>query len=300
MAPLANIPSPVTDLSAIQRGNVIIAHFTVPAFTTEHIAVKESLTLDLRIGVWPEHTGVETWAAAAKAAPEPTLEGNLANYKIPAAAWVGKEVVLAVRSAGSNGKESAWSNYVILPVVTPPDQPHDLKAASTPGGVRLTWRANGEHFRVLRKTGDELQYAVVAPDIREQEWTDAQAVPGSPNSYLVQTFVPLGENREAQSDLSEVKITPEVPPPAAPTGMVAVPAPATIELNWDAVTDAVGYRIYRAAAGGAFEKIADTNGIPAYSDHAVEHGKTYRYAVSALDANGREGARSEPKEVTMQ
>ncbi|SPE30198.1 Fibronectin, type III domain protein [Candidatus Sulfopaludibacter sp. SbA3] len=300
MAPLANIPSAVTDLAAKQRGGVIIAHFTVPVFTTEHVAIKDPLTLDLRVGVWPEHATVDTWAAGAKPAPAPALAGGFANYEIPATEWAGKEVVIAARVAGTNGKESSWSNYVILPVVAAPDQPQDLRAASTPAGIRLSWRASGGHFRVLRKAGDDASYAIVAPDVTAHEWTDALATPGTAYSYLVQSVVPLSNAREAESELTEVKITAEVPPPSAPTGLLAVPAPSTIELTWEASSgDVAGYRIYRASGAGDFEKIADVNAIPTYSDHAVEHGKTYRYTVSAVDQAGHEGPRSAIKEVAM-
>jgi len=60
-----------------------------------------------------------------------------------------------------------------------------------------------------------------------------------------------------------------------------------------------GYRIYRATGNGNSEKIADASAIPTYSDHAVEHGKSYRYAVSAVNPAGREGPRSEIKELAM-
>lgn len=301
MTPLANIPSPVTDLAARQRGGAIIVHFTVPVFTTEHVTLKEMPVLDLRVGVWPEHASVDTWAAGAKSINNPKLEGGIATYQIPSAEWAGKEVVIAARVVGSNGKASTWSTYLVLPVVPAPDQPRELRAASTPAGVRLSWRSNGEHFRVLRKAGEDTQYAAVAMDVTQHEWTDAQATPGTAYSYLVQTIVPLGNNKEAESELTEVKITPEVPPPPAPTGLVAVPAPNSIELTWEASPgDVAGYRVYRATGAADFEKIADVNAIPTYSDHAVEHGRTYRYAVSAVDQTGREGARSAIKEAALQ
>lgn len=301
LPPLANVPGTVTDLAAVQRGGTIIAHFTLPAFTTEHVAVNGSLTPDLRIGVWPEGASVETWAASATKFSDPTIAAGIATYEIPAAPFVGKEVVAGSRTAGENGKESAWSNYVILPVVPAPDPPHDLAAASTANGVRLSWGSAGEHFRVLRKAGDETQYTALAVDVTRHEFTDSHSTPGTAYSYMVQTVVPLGNNRSAESELREVKITPEAPPLAAPTQLTAVPGPNTIELAWETPPgDVAGYRIYRAAPGGEFAKIADGNGIPAYSDHAVEHGKTYRYQVSALDPAGKEGARSEVREATLQ
>ncbi len=300
LTPLANIPFAPADVAALQRGDKILAHFTIPTLTTEHVAIQSSVTLDLRIGVWPEHASVETWAAGAKRIANPKMEGGLATYEIPAAEWAGKEVVIAARVAGANHKESAWSNYVVLPVVTAPDRPSDVTATSTLQGVRLTWRANGEHFRVLRKGGDEKGYSVVAADVTQHEWTDPQATPATPYSYLVQTIVPLANKKEAESDLTEVKITPEAPLLPAPAGLVAVPATSTIELTWEAPAgDVAGYRIYRATDNGEFAKIADVNGIPTYSDHAVEHGKSYRYAVAAVNSAGREGPRSDIKEVAM-
>src|SRR5579872_2939513 len=83
LPPLANVPSAVTDLAAKQRGGTIVAHFTIPTFTTEHIAIKEPLNLDLRIGVWPEHASVENWAEGAQTVPAPQRSGAMATYDIP-------------------------------------------------------------------------------------------------------------------------------------------------------------------------------------------------------------------------
>ncbi len=301
MVPLANIPSTVTDLAAIQRGGTIIAHFTLPAFTTEHVVIPGSLTLDLRIGVWPEGASVDTWASRAKQISNPSLAAGIATYEIPSAGWTNQEVVIASRVVAENGKASAWSNYVILPVVPPPDPPHDLTAESTPAGVKLTWRSSATHFRVLRKTADETQYAAVAPDITEHEWTDPHTVFGTAYNYMVQSIVPLPNGKQAESELIETKITAQAPPPPAPTGLAAVPGTNTIELTWEVPPgDVAGYRVYRAEGSGPLQKIAELNAIPTYSDHAVEHGKTYRYAISAVDSAGREGARSEARQATLQ
>ena len=63
--------------------------------------------------------------------------------------------------------------------------------------------------------------------------------------------------------------------------------------------DLNGYRVYRAEGNGAMEKIADVAAVPSYSDRKVEHGKTYHYAVSALDKTGNESARAGPVEATL-
>jgi fibronectin type 3 domain-containing protein len=47
------------------------------------------------------------------------------------------------------------------------------------------------------------------------------------------------------------------------------------------------------------EKIADVSVVPSYSDRKVEHGKTYRYAVAAVDQAGNESPRSAAIDVAM-
>lgn len=302
MPPLANIPAPVRDLAAIQRGDQIIAQFSIPLRTTENLPVEGALDLDLRIGPAGDPFNPHQWAFAATRAPQPPKPKGIARYEIASKSWVGKEVVIGVRVVGENGKYSDWSNFVHVQVVNPPEQPRDLRAESTPPGVHLTWRAAGEHFRVLRKAPGEQQFSVIAPDLRAPEYLDANAAVGVEEVYIVQGFLPLPDNKEAQSELSaEYKFTRLAPLPGAPTGLLAVPAPNSIELSWDSSPDAqtVGYRIFRAAPGADFVKLADVGPVPSYSDQAVEHGKVYRYAVSGLDKDGREGPRSAAVEARL-
>ena len=54
-----------------------------------------------------------------------------------------------------------------------------------------------------------------------------------------------------------------------------------------------------ALGPGAFEKLADVSQLPAYSDRAVEAGKLYRYAISALDHSGNESGRSATVEAGL-
>jgi fibronectin type 3 domain-containing protein len=120
---------------------------------------------------------------------------------------------------------------------------------------------------------------------------------------MVQTIVKLDNRKEAESDLSdEASIVPrDIFPPAAPKGLQGSTAPNSIELNWERNTeeDLNGYRVYRGEGNGALEKIADVTAVPSYSDRKVEHGKSYRYAITAVDQAGNESPRSAPVEVTM-
>jgi hypothetical protein len=300
LPPLANVPPRISDLAAIQRGGRIIVQFTIPTNTTEGHPLPPPVKLDLRGGT-AEHFEENQWAAGARQIAPTGAVSGIARYEIPSADWTGKEVIFGVRVAAGNGKQSGWSNFVVVPVVTPPEKPAAIVPAIVPQGVRLTWQARGPDFRVFRKTGDG-EYAPVA-DVQTPEWTDTATEFGKNYRYLVQSIVKVGEHKEAESELSdEVSIVPrDIFPPAAPKGVQASSAPNSIELNWERNTeeDLNGYRVYRAEGNGAMEKIADVSAVPSYSDRKVEHGKTYRYAVSAVDQAGNESPRSATIEVVL-
>jgi len=306
LPPLANVPSKVTDLAAVQRGARIIVQFTIPELTTEGKVIKGGLKLDLRIGATGAPFDAGIWAAHAKSIPQGAAETGLAHYEIPSAEWTNQDAILAVRAIGANGKESGWSSFLVLPVVPPPERPTAVTAAATATGIRLTWNASGATFRVFRKSPGVIagagDFALVAT-VQQPQWTDPAPEYGKPYTYVVQTITALGNNKEAQSDLSEeVSITPvDTFPPAVPTGLSPSAAANSIELAWERNTepDLAGYRVYRAVAGGAFEKIADVSQIPSYSDRNVEHGKTYRYAISAVDQTGNESGRTEAVEAGL-
>ena len=86
-----------------------------------------------------------------------------------------------------------------------------------------------------------------------------------------------------------------------PAGLNAATAPNSIEISWEGNTepDLAGYRVYRSTGAGPFEKIGELVAIPSYSDRDIEHGKTYRYAVSAIDKSGNESAQSGPVEAMV-
>jgi fibronectin type 3 domain-containing protein len=190
---------------------------------------------------------------------------------------------------------------VSLPVVPAPPTPADVRPEAAPDGVRLTWSGGPGEYHVFRRAGEEKSFTEVAK-VEQPEWTDREAAYGKPYSYVVQRRVTAG-NHVAESELSQpVEITPQDKfPPAAPGGLRAIAATQSIELAWDRSPepDLAGYRVYRAAGEGAFEKLADTSQLPAYSDRAVEAGKTYRYQITAVDQAGNESPRSPVVAATL-
>ncbi len=306
LPPLANVPSPVTDLIAVQRDGRIVVHFKLPTTTTENVTIKTPLKLDLRIGQAPEGPfRAASWAAQAKTIPPPgDVQGGLAIYVIPTAEWVGKDVVIGARVMGANGKESNWATLEAFPVVAPPQKPGKPAIESTAEGLRLSWAGPPGDYRIFRRGGDEKAFTPVA-DVQQPTWTDHTSEFGKSYTYIVQRIVKLGVHKEAESEPSDevALLLEDTFPPAAPAGLRASPAAGSVELSWDrnVEPDLAGYRVYRAAAGGEFEKIAEVSQVPTYSDHAVESGKQYRYVVTAFDKSPRanESLRSAVVEATV-
>jgi hypothetical protein len=291
LPPLRNIPAAITDVAAVQRGARLIVHFTVPAETTEHMPIKPPVRLDLRVGTATAPFSAEAWSAEARRIPEVTPKEGLATYDIAAREWVGKEVTIGATVVGGNRKNGAWSNFVSLTVVPPPPVPSNITPVAVANGVRLTWQGGEGSYRVLRRAGDAKEFTLAAT-VDRPEWIDTGAETGKKVEYLVQGLV----SPTAESELPEpVAITPaDTFPPVPPTGLRAVGGTNTIELTWERNTepDLAGYRVYRAVGDGPFEKVGDTSVLPAFSDKAVEAGKTYRYQITALDRSGNESPRS--------
>jgi hypothetical protein len=101
-------------------------------------------------------------------------------------------------------------------------------------------------------------------------------------------------------------------PPAVPKGLAAVATEAeagagpAVDLNWQPNTEAdlAGYVVYRRDAGSresSWQRISPPQPIaaPGYHDATVKPGHTYLYAVSAVDEQGHESARSAVAEETV-
>jgi hypothetical protein len=297
------VPAAVTALAAVQRDAQILVHCKLPDATTEKMPLKAAPKVELRIGPGAEgpfHPG--EWAAQAKPVQPEAVTNGIAFFTIPSTPWTGQSVVIAARAIGANGKASDWSALEALPIVTPPARPGPPKVENTAQGLRLSWDGPPGDFRIFRRLAGEKEFAPVA-EVEALTWTDQTTEFGKEYTYIVQRIVKLGVRREAESERSGegTRMAEDTFPPAAPAGLRASPAAGSVELSWDRNTepDLGGYRVYRAAGGGAFEKIADVSQIPSYSDRNVKSGERYRYAVSAVDKSGNEGPQSAVEEASV-
>ncbi|MGO9084095.1 MAG: fibronectin type III domain-containing protein [Candidatus Sulfotelmatobacter sp.] len=131
------------------------------------------------------------------------------------------------------------------------------------------------------------------------DWEKTYFYRGTAVLVIAQTGKPAFEVEG--DDTLEVRVfADDVFPPAVPSGLQTVfSGPGQqpfIDLIWAPVTDVDldGYNVYRHEEGGAPVKVnPELTKTPAYRDANVISGKTYFYAVSAVDVRGNESARSE-------
>lgn len=275
--PSPQIPNPVTDLVAVQRGDQILVSFTIPPRTTDGLLVRHIRSVDVE--------------AATKTADVPVPEGpGRVNAKIPIAGLIGTTVVVRERTQGRKGHYSAWSNGVTINVQPPVAAPADVVAKAGPNGVELSWQATGAtSFRIFRRDAGAKTPAQVG-ESDTTSFVDHTSEYDKAYEYYVQAL-----HDKAESEVSPpLNITPvDKFPPAVPAGVTAVGGTNAIELAWERNTepDFAKYIIYRAAGDGPFEKLVETD-APVYSDKAVKSGTRYRYAISSVDQKGNESARS--------
>jgi hypothetical protein len=300
LPPALRVPQHVTGLSAVQQGSRIVVQFTLPALTMENLRIQKPISVELRVGVSVVPFRMEAWEAHAKPYTDIPTDKALVKYALPAAEWIGKDVLIGVEVFGSNGRTAGWAALVPLSLAPPLATPQDFeKPEDVAEGVRLTWHGSAPHYRVYRRVGDAKEAAAIGETDR-LVYTDTTTEYGKTYYYSVEGFFTRGNVRQVSERTPERDVTPrDTWPPPVPAGLAAVVSAGSVSLVWDRNTasDLAGYRIYRAEGDGSFTQLAEVREGPSYSDHTVNPGKAYRYAVSAFDQLNNESEKSVPVSV---
>jgi hypothetical protein len=287
--PTLDIPVTITDFRAWEYGDNIELEFTLPALTTENLPLTGVRSIELRIGENP---------ADSKLVGLPIAKPGPVTAQVPAQAWIGQTILLAVRATGPKGKPSAWSNPASLLVIQPLATPSTPKPQNVAKGVELTWTGTGPRYRIFRAEGDGQPQQLA--DTPGPPYLDETTSYGIRYRYLVQA---IAGDKQWSVVSKPAEITPvDTFPPGVPEGLSAVATPQSIELAWTRNTEADfrGYNVFRSIDNGPFERIASLIEAPTFSDSKIESGKRYRYTVSAVDLTGNESPQSQPAGATAQ
>jgi hypothetical protein len=328
--PSLELPKPPTDLRATRKGDKVVLTWSVPALTTDHLAVRSFGPI--RICRAADAVLAQCGTAVGEAAPAKIESRTRSGHKIAASytdtLFSARQpemfgfATYAVEVLNANGRGAGLSNQVQVPLARTLPPPPDFGAHLTGQGVVLNWRAALVGFsnpnpvsylyRVYRRTeAGKANLVGEAPVLGEMSLsvTDTSIEWEQTYYYHVEavTVIAGGDTNDRKKveiegdDSEDVKVfAHDVFPPAVPAELQAVfSGPGqqlAIDLVWAPVTDMdlAGYNVYRHEPGGAPVKLnADLVRTPAYRDASVGAGKSYLYAVSAVDVRGNECARSE-------
>jgi hypothetical protein len=192
----------------------------------------------------------------------------------------------AVNSGGSSPASEVWTLTVdtqspAAPVITRPV--NNWKTNDT----TPLFEGTAEPNATLKVYDSEIGLIATMPVQTDGSWsvsTDALDA-GSHLAWAVATD--RAGNPSGFSD--SVTFVIDITPPAAPTGLYAIPGNGYIDLFWDAntETDLAGYRVYRKAPGQEdFVLISGETRLvigERYRDDAVTNGLQYSYKITARD-----------------
>ncbi|MBM4034631.1 MAG: hypothetical protein FJ291_23045 [Planctomycetes bacterium] len=209
----------------------------------------------------------------------------------------GRRAALAAPRADMPGAKllpGAHRQFIQTPI---PDPLPELKASVDADCiVHLSWERSARTIGLTAelhrgKTPDfEADNKTLLVETALFQHDDPGAEPG-PQHYAL--FL---NSAERQSKPLRATVTvPAPPPPAAPAGLKATPAPGRVDLAWQEAGRA-RYNVYRAKAGAAdFQRLTTEPTLELrYSDTTAPDSVQHTYVVRAVNARGAESEASAP------
>ncbi len=314
--PERRLPLPPSDMRASVDDRVIVVQFVAPRNRVDNSRLRDLTLMRLfRREEAPDGAPKPAMRSGERVVgyeeiaridlgetPPPTsnvqVSGGAVVVKDEKALSLGKRYAYTATAEDTSGRISAPSAPVAVTFLAGPASPPGLVAQAGDGQVSLRWDApttlidgapaSGElRYIVLRGAGDGGLAPITPTPIAATTYTDSGLANETTYRYAVRgvRVEPAGSASGPASQA--VAATPlHTTPPSAPTRLVAIPASGSVRLAWNASpeTDVVQYAIYRAEGSGPFTRVATAPALTTiYTDRDVQSGRTYRYAVTALD-----------------
>ena len=219
-----------------------------------------------------------------------------------------KRRVYSVRFLNKKGQTAGLGNQAALVPVPIPAPPEILSPEITQNEIRLRWVPPTENldgskparilgYNVYRSTNlKEFPVTPINPQLLQQPEYDDRGFEFDKDYVYAVSVVASERNPLAESSLSkELHIIPkDTFPPNAPGNLNAVVENGVVVLLWvpPADADVDGYKVYRSD-NGSTERIplnAELIRTFSYRDQTVQKGRTYIYAVTAIDKHNNESA----------
>jgi len=337
--PSLNLPNRVGDLSAVRTGNQVALTWSMPKRDTDKVPLRDNVTVRIcrnesaaggcsaaaTIELAPDADGTFTDKlppALAGGTPRVlTYFVELDNRKGRTAGLSnGSQILAGEAPTAVNGlaaemrRDGVLLQWMPAPQAAPPVAVRLVrKLVSTPAPAPAK-SAEGP----LAPRPEPLERTLlVEPGPSIDQALDSSVQFGETYEYRAQRVARVAVNGEtlelAGAFSSPVRIAAvNVFPPAVPRGLAAVAtageagAGPAIDLNWqpDTEADLAGYIVYRREADeteSSWQRISPAQPVtqPDFRDANVQPGHSYMYAVSAVDQQGHESARSASTEETV-
>jgi len=331
--PSLNLPDRVTDLSAERNGNQVSLTWTMPKKNTDNLLLKG----DVQARICRKESAAGACVTAATEQFAPGADATFTDMVPPAlASGEPRTLTYFVELQNRKGRSAGLSNDASVLAGQAPAAVAGLAAVMTRDGVLLHWSPDTQGMAIIRlerkllmptQTSQAKQQGPLASPSEPAEQTlfvrtglsqgralDKDIRFGESYEYRAQRVARVtvgGRELELDGPLSApVRIdAAQLFPPGVPNGLAAVATaaengvPPSIDLSWipDTDTDLAGYIVYRREGDGPWERISPAAPVvgPGFHDSNVQPGRTYHYAVSAVDEEGHESARSAEAQETV-
>ncbi len=329
--PVALVPKPATDLTAIQYSDQVMLTFSMPSENTDGSPVvpvaqiqvlrcdQSDRTKDVPM---PEADFVKQAVVISSVSSD-----RIAEFLHDKTLRFRDELTLsdrsviyreafryAVRTFNRKKQSAGLSNQVFVAPVPIPPSPKGLSAEVTQPCVTIRWDPPTENvdgsqppaiegYRVYR-TEDPKNFppASLNSELLQKSEYEDRTFQFDKTYYYAVSVVASREKPYAESLPSTALkvVTRDTFPPGPPRNLNGVPVDGAVLLLWGAPPDpdVAGYRVYRKEVGSAaFELLQkELIAIPSHRDAAVRVGAKYIYRVTAVDTHGNEGT---PAETTV-
>ncbi|HBC93168.1 MAG TPA: hypothetical protein DCZ10_09810, partial [Pelotomaculum sp.] len=167
-------------------------------------------------------------------------------------------------------------------VIKPPSAPTGLNVSPENGGVLLEWNsvAGADGYTVYQSVQSDGPYKQIS-DSDRLRYRVTGLLNGVKYYFMVKAYNDGGESQNS----IKAAATP-ISLPNTPTGLTASAGNGQITLNWNAVTGAIGYKVYRAdSSNGPFTQVWGGKET-SYKSEGLANGKTYYFVVKAVNTSG--------------
>jgi hypothetical protein len=328
LPPLVRFPQTVENVRIVQKADQIILTWQNPTAYEDGstLSVIEKIEIWILESLSTEETeaaepSAEAFAETAKlhatitedqiresASQEGSAQGQMSySYDLSGKDFLSKKYSFGIRVKDKK-RYSSFSVLLTLKPMVLPLPPTEVKAKLFSDRIVITWNPPSENrdhssppnvkgYNIYRSEGEAEPERLNVGMVEGEKYDDKNFVFDQTYRYFIRASA-TDSSPYLESEDSEVIeiLTKDTFAPQPPKGLISVAGQDVLAISWDPSTeeDLEGYRVWRREEGtGEFLLLTpEPINESAYNDRAVDRGKMYAYAVTALDKTGNESQKS--------